>query len=104
MTEYYLVLKRAIAGVEQAEARHTVYGKARIALIGQLRAAAPPLGTAEISRRRLELEEVIRKVERESVADRSPGVPTRPAAPAPAPNVVRLPTVPIPSSEPAEED
>ena len=49
-----------------AEARRAVYDKARNALIGQLKAVDPPLTTAEISRQRLELEEAIRKVEREN--------------------------------------
>ncbi|MBB5752641.1 hypothetical protein [Prosthecomicrobium pneumaticum] len=67
MTDYYAVLKKAIAGLERntGETRRAVYDKARNALIGQLKAIDPPLTTSEISRQRLELEEAIRKVERE---------------------------------------
>jgi hypothetical protein len=68
MAEYYAVLSRAVAGLDtnSADARRAVYDKARNALIGQLKAIDPPLPTAEISRQRLELEEAIRRVERES--------------------------------------
>ena len=55
MAEYYTVLKKAIGGLDsnQAEARRTVYDKARNALIGQLKAVDPPLTTAEISRQKM---------------------------------------------------
>ena len=44
MAEYYTVLKKAIGGLDsnQADARRTVYDKARNALIGQLKAVDPP--------------------------------------------------------------
>lgn len=76
MAEYYTVLKRAVSGLvpNVPESRRSVYDKARNALIGQLKAVNPPLTTAEISRQRLELEEAIRKVERELVL--GPGAPT----------------------------
>lgn len=71
MAEYYAVLKKAVGGLEGAssEARRAVYDKARNALIGQLKAIDPPLSTSEISRQRLELEEAIRRVERESAME-----------------------------------
>src|SRR5436190_15033202 len=103
MAEYYTVLKKAVGGVD-SNARRTVYDKARNALIGQLKAVDPPLTTAEISRQRLELEEAIRKVEREAAAN--PGstrAPARPAAPPPAPSPVRMAPVPMPANEPADD-
>lgn len=100
MAEYYTVLKRAVSGPEMgvAEARRAVYDKARNALIGQLKAVEPPLTTAEISRQRLELEEAIRRVERETAS----GVGTAPATTTmsrPAPVAERPP--PPPPSPPA---
>lgn len=86
MAEYYAVLSKAVAGLEanSADTRRAVYDKARNALIGQLKAIDPPLPTAEISRQRLELEEAIRRVERETSSTPA-GVPaqrapTRPVA------------------------
>jgi hypothetical protein len=71
MAEYYAVLKKAVSGMDggAGDARRAVYDKARNALIGQLKAIDPPLSTSEISRQRLELEEAIRRVERESAAE-----------------------------------
>ena len=83
MAEYYAVLRKAVGGLGPnagvAEARRSVYDKARNALIGQLKAVDPPLTTAEISRQRLELEEAIRKVERETSGAAAPPPPPRPA-------------------------
>ncbi|WP_421724710.1 hypothetical protein [Bauldia sp.] len=83
MAEYYTVLKRAVAGADPSvpDARRAVYDKARNALIGQLKAVDPPLTTAEISRQRLELEEAIRRVERETMAGIG-AAPPQHAAPA----------------------
>ncbi|MEO8667736.1 MAG: hypothetical protein ABI399_04415 [Bauldia sp.] len=71
MAEYYAVLKKAVSGMDggAGDARRSVYDKARNALIGQLKAIDPPLSTSEISRQRLELEEAIRRVEREAAAE-----------------------------------
>lgn len=84
MAEYYAVLKKAVGGLEGAssEARRAVYDKARNALIGQLKAIDPPLSTSEISRQRLELEEAIRRVERESAME-SQSTRSRPSESAP---------------------
>ena len=85
MAEYYAVLSKAVAGLEGSspDARRAVYDKARNALIGQLKAIDPPLPTAEISRQRLELEEAIRRVERETAAVAA-GAPAKAAASRPA--------------------
>jgi hypothetical protein len=84
MAEYYAVLKRAVSGLDPAsiESRRAVYDKARNALIGQLKAIDPPLPTSEISRQRLDLEEAIRKVERESASGASPAAAPSASAPA----------------------
>lgn len=68
MAEFYLVLKKAVGGLHPntTESRRGVYEKARNALVAQLKGISPPLSNAEISRRRLEMEEAIRRVEREN--------------------------------------
>ena len=98
MAEYYAVLSKAIASLDasSSDARRAVYDKARNALIGQLKAIDPPLPTAEISRQRLELEEAIRRVERETSS-----VPAAPPAPTPAPRAAPRSSPPPPPPPPA---
>jgi hypothetical protein len=108
MAEYYAVLSKAVAGLEPStpESRRAVYDKARNALIGQLKAIDPPLPTAEISRQRLELEEAIRRVERETAAmpPRAPArAAARPAAAEPvAPAVATPPPPPASRAAPVQ--
>jgi hypothetical protein len=69
MTDYHPLITRAVEGLgnNTAEARRTMYERARAALVAQLRGLDPPLSEAEITRERLALEDAIRKVEAESV-------------------------------------
>ena len=69
MAEYYALLARAVAALRRNDeaSRREIYVKARSALIKQLKAIAPPLPAAEISKQRLALEEGIRRVEKEAV-------------------------------------
>ena len=99
MADYHPLITRAVEGLgtSTAEARRTLYERARTALVSQLRGVNPPLSEAEITRERLALEDAIRKVEAESVrkarteprpptpAPRSPSFPGRSSAPAPPP-------------------
>jgi len=64
MTEYYPLIGKAVAGLEQntGEVRRQLYERARTALVDQLRKMNPPLTESEITRERLALEEAIRKV------------------------------------------
>jgi hypothetical protein len=101
MAQYYAVLKKAIGALSPStsDARRGVYEKARNALVGQLKAIQPPLSTSEISRQRLELEEAIRKVEREALA-----VPIQvvPSPPSPAPMDFEDEEPHTPAEEPVE--
>jgi len=69
MADYHPLITRAVEGLgnNTAEARRTLYERARAALVAQLRGIEPPLSEAEITRERLALEDAIRKVEAESV-------------------------------------
>src|SRR3954453_23846933 len=97
MAEYYAVLSKAIGGLTNAspDTRRAVYDKARNALISQLKAIAPPLPTTEISRQRLELEEAIRRVEREIQTGVLPVVSRREMLPPEPPPPVALPPMDI---------
>jgi hypothetical protein len=81
MADYHPLITRAVDGLANntAEARRTLYERARAALVAQLRGIEPPLSEAEITRERLALEDAIRKIEADSV--RKARSEPRPAAP-----------------------
>lgn len=87
MADYYPLIARAVAGlaINSGENRRALYERARTALIGQLRSVEPPLSESDITRERLALEEIIRKVESEAAqrARRAPESPVRPRTPEP---------------------
>lgn len=74
MADYYPVLSRAIAGLDQntSETRRAVYERARTAIVKQLRSYDPPLSESDITRERLGLEDAIRRVETEQRNAASP--------------------------------
>jgi len=84
MADYHPLITRAVEGLgnNTADARRTLYERARAALVAQLRGIDPPLSEAEITRERLALEDAIRKVEAESVrkARAEPRPPVTPRA------------------------
>lgn len=71
MATYKELLKRALDALPDntPPTRRAVYEKARSALVGQLRAIAPPLPARDITQHRLQLEDSIRAVEQEAVDD-----------------------------------
>jgi hypothetical protein len=68
MADYHPLIARAVAGLEKntGENRRSLYERARVALVAQLRGVVPALDESEITRERLALEEAIRKVEAEA--------------------------------------
>jgi hypothetical protein len=68
MPDYYLLIAKAVTGLEKStgESRRALYGRERNALLNQLRNVDPPLSEQEITRERLALEEAVRKVEAEA--------------------------------------
>jgi hypothetical protein len=93
MTDYLPLLSRAVTGLERntAEARRSVYDRARQALLKQLRSMNPPLAESEITRERLALEEAIRRIETQTVR------PPERAVPPPSPSAA--PRAPVPTAQ-----
>ncbi|SFV11054.1 hypothetical protein SAMN02799631_05199 [Methylobacterium sp. 174MFSha1.1] len=92
MADYYPLLARALEALpdRSPDLRHTVYERARAALIGQLRSLDPPLSEADIEAERVSLDRAIARLEIEH------GGPPEPAPPEPN-------HAPEPSREPLAE-
>ena len=102
MADYYPLIARAVAGLEKnnGENRRALYERARGALLAQLRSVTPTLNEFDITRERLALEELIRKVEAEAArkftdGTRPPPPRIRPIEPRAAPDVEE-PSMPAP--------
>ena len=69
MAEYYPLLSRAVAALRDGapEARQAIYGRARQALIGQLRGMQPPVPEEAITKEITALDEAIARIEAEIV-------------------------------------
>ncbi|TGD99810.1 histidine kinase [Methylobacterium nonmethylotrophicum] len=82
MADYYPLLARALEALpdRSPDLRHTVYERARAALIGQLRSLDPPLSEADIEAERVSLDRAITRLEIEHG-----GLPEPEPAPPPAP-------------------
>jgi hypothetical protein len=102
MTDYYPLLARAVAGLENStgEARRALYERARNALVTQLRGSDPPLTESEITRERLALEEAVRKVEADAARQMRSPAPPPPPPPPPPPREMLPPREPPPPPPP----
>lgn len=104
MADYYPLLSRAVGALSDssAEARRSIYERARKALIGQLQAIQPPIAEADIARETDALDAAIARVEAEiagkaaAEAAKAPEAPAKPVAPPPPP--------PAPKSEPPKAE
>jgi hypothetical protein len=65
MADYYPLIAQAVAGLENAQARRTLYERGRNALLAELEAIRPPLHRSVITKERLAFEEAVRAVEAE---------------------------------------
>lgn len=67
MADFVSVLRRAVENLKDNNeaARHALYGKARTALLGQLKALDPPLGAEELQRQTEALDAAITSLEAE---------------------------------------
>ncbi|RYC32851.1 hypothetical protein D3273_07155 [Lichenibacterium minor] len=100
MAEYYPLLDRAVSGLTEptAEARRSIYERARTALIGQLRRMEPPVPEDDIARESAALDAAIARVEAR-FDDRGPAPVAEASPPMPAPQPRAEPT-PQPRAEP----
>ena len=71
MTDYYLLIAKAVTGLQSAQDRRTLYARGRTALLVELKAIRPPLGQSIIAKEQLAFEDAIRKLEAE-LAGRAP--------------------------------
>lgn len=96
MADYYPVLARAVAALPNStpELRSAIYGRARAALMGQLRAVQPPIAEEDIEREGRLLDEAIERLEAEALT---------PPAPEPAPEPRQEPSQ-VPSAGPANRE
>ena len=67
MADYYPLIAKVVAGLQNAQDRHALYERGRATLIAELEAIRPPLSRTIIYKERLAFEEAIRKVETEIV-------------------------------------
>ncbi|MFO1136075.1 MAG: hypothetical protein U1E30_12935 [Rhodoblastus sp.] len=93
MADYYPLLSRAVGALSDsnADARRSIYERARKALIGQLQAIQPPIAEADIARETDALDAAIARVEAEIAGKtaaevaKAPEAPAKPVAPPPPP-------------------
>jgi hypothetical protein len=95
MADYYPLLARALEALpdRSPDLRHTVYERARAALIGQLRSLDPPLSEADIEAERVSLDRAIARLEIEHGGAPEPE-PAPPAPPEPSPEPLPEPAAP----------
>lgn len=86
MAEYFSLLERAVAGLQDASpaSRRAIYDRARNALLGQLRAMQPPVPEADIQRESAALDQAIARLEERIGRERPRAAPSSPAASRPA--------------------
>jgi hypothetical protein len=69
MADYYALIKKTVGRLDSSasrESRRSLYERARVAQITQLRSISPPLSETEIICEQLELEEAVSRVEAEA--------------------------------------
>ena len=87
MADYFPMISRAVARLAKntSENRQALYGRARVALLEQLRAITPPLSNTQLMHEQADLENAIRRVESQHAPALAPTVPSgvTPIAPLP---------------------
>jgi hypothetical protein len=109
MADFYPVLARAVGALpaNTAEARISIYARARAALVAQLRTIQPPLSEAQINAQAAALDDAAQRIEAEYAAA-PPAMPVEETAPPPPPPIPSPPPFappppPIPAVMPREQ-
>jgi hypothetical protein len=97
MADFYPVLARAVGALpaNTAEARISIYARARAALVAQLRTIQPPLSEAQISAQAAALDDAAQRIEAEYAAPAPEAPLPGSEAPAPRPEPVIAPLAPV---------
>jgi len=101
MADYYPLLSRAVGALSDsnADARRSIYERARKALVGQLQAIQPPIAEADIARETDALDVAVARIEAEIAGKTAAEVaapPEAPAAPVTPPPKTEAPLPPAP--------
>jgi hypothetical protein len=98
MADFYPVLARAVGALpaNTAEARISIYARARAALVAQLRTIQPPLSEAQISAQAAALDDAAQRIEAEYAAAPVAMPAEEPAPPPPSPPPFIPPLAPVP--------
>ena len=100
MADYYPLLSRAVGALSDssADARRSIYDRARKALVGQLQAIQPPIAEADIARETDALDEAVARIEAE-IAGKAAAETAKPPAGDKPPAPEKAPETP-PKTEP----
>ena len=100
MADYYPLLSRAVGALSDssADARRSIYDRARKALVGQLQAIQPPIAEADIARETDSLDEAVARIEAE-IAGKAAAETAKPPAGDKPPAPEKAPETP-PKTEP----
>ncbi|MFZ0600822.1 MAG: hypothetical protein WAN05_05540, partial [Roseiarcus sp.] len=100
MADYHSLLMRAVANLPNAgtpETRGAIYGRAKKALLEQLRSLRPPLPESDIAREEKALDKAIAEIEGKYGAEGAAGPAAPPTVAAAAPSAKPAPTPPQPA-------
>ncbi|MBX3526749.1 MAG: hypothetical protein KF904_11140 [Rhodoblastus sp.] len=104
MADYYPLLSRAVGALSDssADARRSIYDRARKALVGQLQAIQPPIAEADIARETDALDEAVARIEAE-IAGKAAAETAKPPAGDKPPAPEKAPEAP-PKTEPPKTE
>ena len=104
MADYYPLLSRAVGALSDssADARRSIYDRARKALVGQLQAIQPPIAEADIARETDSLDEAVARIEAE-IAGKAAAETAKPPTGDKPPTLEKAPEAPPKTESPKIE-